>query len=44
MKGFISHLAYDFKSGIRDKTLMLMNYIFPLGFFFIPINVESKTM
>lgn len=35
MKGFISHLAYDFKSGIRDKTLMLMNYIFPLGFFFI---------
>ncbi len=33
MKGYAHHLAIDFKSGIRDATLMLMNYLFPIGFF-----------
>lgn len=35
MKGFVYHAIYDFKTGIRDKTLMLMNYLFPLGFFLL---------
>jgi ABC-2 type transport system permease protein len=35
MKGFLYHALYDFKTGVRDKTLMLMNYLFPLGFFLL---------
>lgn len=35
MKGFVYHAIYDFKTGLRDKTLMLMNYLFPLGFFLL---------
>ncbi|MBN2351971.1 MAG: ABC transporter permease [Spirochaetales bacterium] len=34
MKAFIHHLAYDFKTGIRDRTKLLMFYLFPLAFFF----------
>ena len=33
MKAFIHHLAYDFKTGIRDKSKLLMFYLFPLVFF-----------
>ncbi len=33
MNGYVSHLLYDFNTGIRDKSLMLMNYLFPIGFF-----------
>ncbi len=33
MTAFIHHLAYDFRTGLRDKTLMLMNYLFPLFFY-----------
>ena len=35
MRGFTHHLIYDFKTGVRDKTLMLMNYLFPIGFFLL---------
>ena len=31
MKAFIMHLGFEFRVGIRNKTLMLMNYLFPLG-------------
>lgn len=33
MTGYAHHLAFDFKSGIRDTSTMLMNYLFPVGFF-----------
>jgi ABC-2 type transport system permease protein len=33
MRAFLHHLAYDFKTGIRDKTKLLMFYLFPLVFF-----------
>jgi ABC-2 type transport system permease protein len=33
MKAFLYHLSYDFKTGIRDKTKLLMYYLFPLVFF-----------
>ncbi len=33
MTGYVSHLSYDLKAGVRDKSLMLMNYLFPIGFF-----------
>ena len=35
MSGYLYHLAYDFRTGVRDKTLMFMNYIFPIGFFLL---------
>jgi ABC-2 type transport system permease protein len=33
MSAFAHHLAYDFKTGIRDKSKLLMFYLFPLVFF-----------
>lgn len=50
MNGFASHLTYDLKSGVRDKSLMLMNYLFPVAFclmigMFMPrINPEFLTI
>ncbi len=33
MTAFITHLSFEFRTGIRNKQLLLMNYLFPLGFF-----------
>lgn len=33
MKAFFTHLGYEFRATLRDKTLLLMNYLFPLFFF-----------
>ena len=33
MNAFINHFAFEFRTGIRNKTLLLMNYLFPLGFY-----------
>jgi ABC-2 type transport system permease protein len=33
MNAFIHHFAFEFKTGIRNKQLLLMNYLFPLGFY-----------
>jgi len=33
MNAFARHFSFDFLSGIRNRTLLLMNYLFPLGFF-----------
>lgn len=33
MSAFIHHFSFDFRTGIRNKTLLLMNYLFPLGFY-----------
>lgn len=30
---FIAHFAFEFRSGIRNKNLLLMNYLFPLGLY-----------
>ncbi|OGO77962.1 MAG: hypothetical protein A2Y23_04430 [Clostridiales bacterium GWB2_37_7] len=35
MKAIMNHLNFEFKSVIRDKTLLLMNYLLPLVFYFI---------
>ena len=35
MKAVMNHLGFEFKSIIRDKTLLLMNYLFPLAFYFM---------
>ncbi len=33
MTAYVSHLSYDFRAGLRDRSQMLMNYIFPLFFY-----------
>lgn len=35
MKAFSIHFLFNLKSGLRDKELLLMNYLFPLGFYFV---------
>jgi ABC-2 type transport system permease protein len=30
MNAFVHHFAYDFRTGLRDKSQLLMNYLFPL--------------
>lgn len=33
MNAFINHFSFEFRTGIRNKQLLLMNYLFPLGFY-----------
>lgn len=33
MNAFSHHFAFEFRTGIRNKQLLLMNYLFPLGFY-----------
>lgn len=33
MNAFVHHFNFEFKTGIRNPTLMLMNYLLPLGFY-----------
>jgi len=33
MTAFINHFLFEFRTGIRNKQLLMMNYLFPLGFF-----------
>ena len=31
MKAYLHHFTYEFRAGVRDRSLMLMNYLFPLA-------------
>ena len=33
MNAFFHHFAFEFRTDIRNKQLLLMNYLFPLGFY-----------
>jgi ABC-2 type transport system permease protein len=33
MTAFANHFAFEFKTGLRNPTQLLMNYLFPLGFY-----------
>lgn len=33
MSAFASHFLFQFRTGIRNRSLLLMNYLFPLAFF-----------
>ena len=33
MTAFVNHFLFEFRTGVRNKQLLLMNYLFPLGFF-----------
>lgn len=34
MNAFLTHFNIDFRMGIRNQTMLLLNYLFPLGFYF----------
>ena len=33
MNAFKNHFIFEFKTGIRDKNLLMLNYLFPLGLY-----------
>jgi len=33
MNAFFHHFTFEFRTGIRNKQLLMMNYLFPLGFY-----------
>lgn len=33
MNAFVQHVTYEFKTGLRNPSLLLINYLFPLGFY-----------
>lgn len=33
MTAFITHFSFEFRTGIRDRQLLLMSYLLPLGFY-----------
>lgn len=35
MTAFVQHFAFEFKTGLRNSTLLFMNYLFPLGVYAI---------
>ncbi|MFO7941922.1 MAG: ABC transporter permease [Bacillota bacterium] len=42
MKVFALHLRYEFAAGMRNRTLLLMNYLMPLGFYLLMGGVMSE--
>ena len=35
MNAFANHFNFEFRTGIRNRQLLMMNYLFPLGFYLI---------
>jgi ABC-2 type transport system permease protein len=35
MKAFATHFAFEFKTGLRNSNLLMINYLFPIGFYAI---------
>jgi ABC-2 type transport system permease protein len=35
MSAFASHFSFEFRTGLRDRPLLLMNYLFPLSFYVV---------
>lgn len=35
MNAFVQHLSFEFRVGLRNRDLLLLNYLFPLGFFLL---------
>jgi len=42
MTAFANHFSYEFKTGLRNPMLLLMNYLFPLGFYAMMGLVMTK--
>ena len=35
MKAFLHHFSYEFRTGIRNRQMLFMNYLFPLGVYLL---------
>jgi ABC-2 type transport system permease protein len=35
MNAFANHFGFEFRTGIRNRSLLLLNYLFPLAFYFM---------
>jgi len=35
MSAFVHHFSFQFRSGIRNRSMLLLNYLFPLGFYLL---------
>ena len=35
MNAFIHHFGFEFRAGIRHKQLLVMNYLFPVGYYLL---------
>jgi ABC-2 type transport system permease protein len=35
MTAFANHISFDFRTGIRNRSLLLLNYLFPLAFYLL---------
>ncbi len=42
MTAFTNHFSFEFKTGLRNPTLLLMNYLFPLGFYAMVGGIFTK--
>ncbi len=42
MTAFANHFAFEFKTGLRNSSLLLMNYLFPLAFYAMMGLVMTK--
>lgn len=42
MTAFAKHFAYEFRSGTRNPSLLLMNYLFPLGFYLMMALIMTQ--
>lgn len=42
MTAFINHFAFEFRTGIRNRQLLLLNYLMPLGFYALMGLVMSE--
>jgi ABC-2 type transport system permease protein len=42
MIAFVNHFMFEFKSGARNPSLLLMNYLFPLGFFLMMALIMTQ--
>lgn len=42
MKAFALHFSLDFLGGLRNRSLLLMNYLMPLGFYFLVGAMMTK--
>ena len=44
MSAFVNHFSFEFRTGIRNKTLLLMNYLLPLAFFLMMGSAAIDTL
>jgi ABC-2 type transport system permease protein len=42
MTAFTAHFTVEFRTGIRNKSLLLLNYLFPLGFYAVVSMIMTQ--